>query len=348
MTGRLNRQTAPLESVKMNNTQIILRSRPTGMVGPDNFELRSREAPAPAEGQLLVRNLYLSVDPYMRGRMNAAATYAANFEVGEVVPGRAVGRVVTSRHPGFAEGDTVLGGLGWENYSLSDGSGLRKLPDDAEQLSAYLGVLGMPGFTGYYGLLEIGRPQPGETVYVSGAAGAVGSVVGQVAKLRGCRVVGSAGSDEKVAYLLGLGFDRAFNYRAVSSLREELRSACPDGIDIYFDNVGGETLEAALAAMNNHGRIVACGSISRYNDPEPRPGPNNLSLVVGRRLKIQGFIIGDHADHYPAFEADMTRWLAEGKLHYRETVAEGIESAPEAFVHLFTGDKIGKQIVRVG
>ncbi len=333
---------------KMDNTQIVLKSRPRGMVALENFEVRSGAAPTPAEGQLLVKNLYLSVDPYMRGRMNAAPSYAANFEVGEVVPGRTVGRVVATRNPSFAEGDVVLGGLGWENYSLTDGSGLRKLPEDAEHLSAYLGVLGMPGFTGYYGLLEIGRPRSGETVYVSGAGGAVGSVVGQVAKLKGCRVVGSAGSDEKVAYLLELGFDAAFNYRTVSSLREAVASVCPSGLDIYFDNVGGDTLEAALAAMNSYGRIVACGSISRYNDAEPRPGPSNLFLVVTRRLTIQGFIISDHEDHRPAFETDMERWLAAGELRYRETVTEGIESAPEAFLRLFTGAKIGKQIVRVG
>lgn len=332
----------------MNNTQIILKSRPKGMVTLENFEVRTGEAPTPGEGQLLVKNLFLSVDPYMRGRMNAARTYAANFEVGEVVPGRTVGRVIASRNPGFAEGDTVLTGLGWENYSLSAGRGLRRLPDDAEHLSAYLGVLGMPGFTGYYGLLEIGRPRPGETVYVSGAAGAVGSVVGQIAKLAGCRVVGSAGSDEKVAHLLELGFDGAFNYRDAGSLREAVRSACPDGIDIYFDNVGGETLEAALATMNTYGRIVACGAISRYNDAGLRPGPNNMFLVIARRLKIQGFIVSDHEAHRSAFEADMTRWLAEGKVRYRETVTEGVENAPKAFLQLFTGNKIGKQLVRVG
>lgn len=332
----------------MNNTQIVLKRRPTGMVALDDFELRSVPAPTPNEGQLLIENLYLSVDPYLRGRMNASASYAARFELGAVVPGSAVGRVIASRHPDFAEGDAVLGTLGWQTHALSDGSRLRKLPADAEHLSAFLGVLGMPGFTAWYGLLEIGRPQPGETLYVSGAAGAVGSVVGQIAKLKGCRVVGSTGSAEKVAHLRELGFDEAFDYRAVGDLRQALRSACPEGIDIYFDNVGGETLESALATMNLHGRIVACGAISRYNDSEPRPGPSNLSLVVGRRLKIQGFIIGDHEDHRSAFERDMTRWLAEGGVRYRETVTEGIERTPEAFLQLFSGDKIGKQIVRVG
>ena len=317
------------------------------MVDLADFELRTVPTPTPREGQLLIKNLFLSVDPYMRGRMNAAKTYAANFPVGEVVPGRPVGQVVSSRHPVFAEGDTVLTGLGWEPFSLSDGDGLRKLPADAEHLSTYLGVLGMPGFTGYYGLLHVGKPKPGETVYVSGAAGAVGSVVGQIAKLAGCRVVGSAGGPNKVAHLRELGFDETIDYRVAGNMRHAVAKACPEGIDVYFDNVGGDSLEAAIANMNQYGRIVACGGISLYNDAEPRPGPNNMFLVIGRRLTIQGFIVSDHVQHQEAFERDMTRWLSEGHVRFDETVSEGIESAPQAFINLFTGEKLGKQIVKL-
>jgi len=327
--------------------EIRLVARPKGFPDEDLFELAETPIPDPAEGQLLVRNAYFSVDPYMRPRMNDVRSYVSPFTLGEAMTGGAVGRVAVSRHPGFDEGDWVQHGLGWREWALSDGSGVRKVDPTGAPVSTSLGALGMPGFTAYYGLFELGRPEPGETVFVSGAAGAVGSAAGQMAKIAGCRVLGCAGSPEKVAWLRELGFDHAFDYRE-QTLRDAVETAAPDGIDIYFDNVGGDQLEAAIGALRTRGRIVACGSISRYNDVEAAPGPRNMFMVVTKRLRIQGYIISDHYDGFGDFLARAQEWVREGRLHYRETVVDGIENAPKAFLGLLRGENVGKMLVKVG
>jgi NADPH-dependent curcumin reductase CurA len=327
--------------------EIRLVARPKGFPGEELFEVAEAAIPDPADGQILIRNAYFSVDPYMRGRMNDVRSYVAPFTLGEAMTGGAVGRVAASRNEKLAEGDWVLHQLGWREWALSDGAGVRKIDASHAPVSTALGVLGMPGFTAYYGLFHIGEPQPGDTVFVSGAAGAVGSAVGQMAKIAGCRVIGSAGSPEKIAWIRELGCDGAFDYHDVP-VSSALRELAPDGIDVYFDNVGGDHLEAAIGAMRNHGRIVACGSISRYNDVEPSPGPRNMFMVVTKRLRMQGYIISDHYEHFPAFVEKATEWVREGRLAYRETVIEGIENAPKAFVGLLRGENLGKMLVQVG
>ena len=303
--------------------------------------------PDPADGQVLIRNAYFSVDPYMRPRMNDVRSYVAPFTLGEAMTGGAVGRVAVSRNARYPEGDWVLHQLGWREWALSDGAALRRLDPAAAPVSTSLGVLGMPGFTAWYGLFVLGLPQEGETVLVSGAAGAVGSAAGQMAAIAGCRVIGSAGSEQKLAWLRELGFDAVFNYREQTP-REALAELAPDGIDIYFDNVGGDHLEAAIGALRTYGRVVACGSISRYNDAEAAPGPRNMFLVVTKRLRLQGFIISDHFDRFGEFAREATAWVADGRLQYRETVVDGIENAPKAFLGLLRGENIGKMLVKVG
>ncbi|MGH3077482.1 MAG: NADP-dependent oxidoreductase [Gaiellaceae bacterium] len=327
--------------------EIRLVARPQGFPGEELFEIAETPIPEPGEGQLLVRNAYFSVDPYMRPRMNDVRSYVAPFTLGEPMSGGAVGRVAVSRSDRYAEGDWVVHGLGWREWALSDGSGMRKVDPSVAPVSTALGVLGMPGLTAYYGLFELGRPQAGETVFVSGAAGAVGSAAGQMAKIAGCRVVGSAGSAAKIEWLRELGFDEAFDYRGRPA-REALAEAAPDGIDVYFDNVGGDQLEAAIGALHTHGRVVACGSVSRYNDVEPSPGPRNMFMVVTKRLRIQGYIINDHWDRFPEFLERATEWVRDGRLRYRETVVEGIDNAPRAFLGLLRGENIGKMLVKVG
>ena len=327
--------------------EIRLVARPVGFPGEDLFEIAETAIPDPGEGQLLVRNAYFSVDPYMRPRMNDVRSYVAPFTLGEAMTGGAVGRVAVSRNPAFEEGQWVLHPLGWREWALSDGSGMRRIDAGAAPVSTALGVLGMPGFTAYYGLFELGGPKEGETVFVSGAAGAVGSAAGQMAKIAGCRVIGSAGSNDKLAWLRELGFDDAFNYRERRA-RDALAEAAPEGIDIYFDNVGGEHLEAAIGRMRTNGRVVMCGSISRYNDAEPAPGPSNLFMVVTKRLRLQGYIISDHFDRFSSFYQQAQEWVRDGRLRYRETVIEGIENAPGAFLGLLRGENIGKMLVKVG
>jgi hypothetical protein len=327
--------------------EIRLVARPQGVPDEDLFELAESRIPDPADGQLLVRNSYFSVDPYMRPRMNDVRSYVAPFTLGEAMTGGAVGQVAASRNPRYAEGDWVLHQLGWREWALSDGSALRRVDPSVAPLSTSLGVLGMPGFTAWYGLFVLGAPAEGETVLVSGAAGAVGSAAGQMARLAGRRVIGSAGTEEKLAWLRELGFDDVFNYRKQSP-RAALAELAPNGIDIYFDNVGGDHLEAAIGALRTYGRVVACGSISRYNDAEPTPGPRNMFMVVTKRLRLQGYIITDHYDRFAEFAAQAGAWFAEGKLQYRETVIEGIENAPRAFLGLLRGENIGKMLVKVG
>jgi NADPH-dependent curcumin reductase CurA len=326
--------------------EIRLVAHPSGLPGESLFEVVESQVPEPAEGQLLIHNAYFSVDPYMRPRTGDARAYVAPLTLGEAMTGGAVGRVAVSRHPGFAEGEWVLHTLGWREWALSDGRYAWKIDPEVAPVSTALGVLGPPGFTAYYGLFEVGRPQPEETVFVSGASGAVGSTAGQMAKIAGCRVLGSAGSPEKVAWLRELGFDEAFDYRA-RAVREALAEAAPEGIDLYFDNVGGDHLEAAIGALRNHGRIVACGWMSRYGAAEPA-APRNLFMVVTKRLRIEGFRISDHLDRFPEFQAKAGKWLREGRLRYRETVIHGIENAPDAFLGLLRGESVGKMLVEVG
>jgi NADPH-dependent curcumin reductase len=328
------------------NSQILLRSRPVGAPTADNFVLVESPIPPVAEGQVLRRTLYLSLDPYMRGRMSAGPSYAAPAEVGKVMVGGAVSQVVESRDPAFAPGDFVLGYDGWQSYGLSAGQFLRKLDPALGPVSYALGVLGMPGMTAYVALLDIGKPKPGETVVVSAASGAVGSVVGQIAKIKGCRVVGFAGSADKCRYVTEeLGFDACINYKT-QDLDAALLAACPNGIDVYYDNVAGAILEAVLRHINIGARIPLVGLISQYNAEELPPGPN-LGVLLTRRALIQGFLVGDHNDRYAAFQADVSGWLREGRLKYREDVVEGLANAPLAFLGLFEGKNFGKLLVRV-
>ncbi|NUR78276.1 MAG: NADP-dependent oxidoreductase [Thermoleophilia bacterium] len=322
--------------------EVVLAARPQGEPKESDFELRETDAREPADGEVLVRNVFVSVDPYMRGRMTGVRTYVGPYDVGGSIDGGAVGRVIASRYEGLVEGDWVSSMLGWTEGGIAEGSRLRKLDPSIAPPSTALGVLGMPGFTAWIGLVEIADVQAGETIYVSGAAGAVGSVAVQIAKLKDLRVIGSAGSDEKAEWLRSLGAE-AFNYR--EALPKE---ALADGIDVYFDNVGGAQLEAALSALRPFGRVVACGAISRYNDEHPEPGPRNLGFVVSKRLRIQGFIVTDHLERFGAFLREVGPWVAEGKLESRETVFEGIENVPTAFAGLFRGENTGKMLVRVG
>ena len=327
--------------------EIHLLNRPEGTPQPSDFGLVRAPDPDAGEGDVVVGNLWMSVDPYMRGRMRDAKSYAAPWRLNAVCDGRAVGRVLDSRHPGFAPGDLVRSLFGWREIFAAPGDALEKLDGAYPQPQHYLSVLGGTGLTAYIGLLDLCDPQRGETVFVSGAAGAVGSVAGQIARIRGCRVIGSAGSDAKVALLSEeFGFDAGFNYKRQDPM-DALPALAPEGVDVYFDNVGGRHLEAALEQMNNFGRIAACGSISRYNDTTPAPGPANIGQVVPKRLQMRGFVVTDHLQRLPQFEADMKGWIASGDMRVRETVVDGLENAVEAFLGLFRGENTGKMLVRL-
>jgi NADPH-dependent curcumin reductase CurA len=327
--------------------EIRLVARPRGVPVPSDFELVERDVPEPRDGEIVVRNAYVSVDPYMRGRMNDVKSYVPPFALDEPLTGAAVGQVVASRSDRWADGAWVLHDHGWREVAISDGRGVRAVDPAVAPISTALGVLGMPGLTAFVGIVDIANVAEGETVFVSGAAGAVGSVAVQLARLRGARVVASAGSAEKLAWLDELGVDASFDYKQTTT-RDALRELAPDGIDVYFDNVGGETLEAAIGAMNLHGRIVACGAVSRYNATEALPGPRNLFMVVTKRLRMQGFIVFDHYSRFGAFLDEVGPAVADGSISYRETVVEGIEHAPEAFIGMLSGTNIGKMLVRVG
>lgn len=327
------------------NLQIRLASRPHGRVSEDNFRFTREPIPSPAAGEVLVKVHYLSLDPYMRGRMDDAKSYAAKVELGEVMVGGTVGEVVKSRDDRFQPGDTVVGMLGWQQYGVSPGSTLRKIDTARVAESAYLGTVGMPGVTAWYGLLHIGEPKPGETVVVSAASGAVGSVVGQIAKVKGCRVVGIAGGPAKCAYVVDeLGFDACIDYKA-GRLAADLAAATPDGIDVYFDNVGGEILDTVLTRLNPFARIPLCGLISGYNG-QPMAIHNVRSFLVNR-VKLQGFIVTEHAEVWPEALRQLGEWVAEGRIRYRETITEGLENAPHAFMGLLEGMNFGKQLVKV-
>ena len=328
--------------------QIVLASRPTGWPTAANFALTEADQSDLADGQIRVRNLFMSVDPYMRGRMNDAESYVPPFRLGKPLEGGAIGTVIESRSPELTAGNLVLHMLGWRDEAVLPARQARKIAVAAGlSPSAYLGVLGMPTLTAYVGLLDIASLQADDTVFVSGAAGAVGSMAGQIAKLKGAaRVIGSAGGDEKVRWLREIGFDAAFNYRA-GSVVEQLREAAPAGIDVYFDNVGADHLDAALVILNNHGRVAMSGAIAHYNATEPPVGPSNLGLVITKRLTLRGFIVTDHQHRMPDMIADVSAWLRDGKLSHAETVVDGLEHAPEAFIDLLRGANTGKMIVRL-
>ena len=337
----------------MTNRRVLLKSRPVGEPKPTDFEIADSPAPKPQDGEILVRTIWLSLDPYMRGRMNDVKSYAASVELGQPMVGGTVGEVVESRDAAFAPGDFVLSYGGWQTYHAAKSAGARvgafgpmKLDPKAAPISTALGVLGMPGMTAYVGLYDLGQPKPGETVVVSAAAGAVGSAVGQLAKIRGCRAIGIAGSKDKCEYVVReLGFDACVSY-GTPDLAAELRDACPKGIDVYFDNVGGDVLKAVLRLVNPFARIPLCGIISQYNATELPAGPN-LAPVLVNRVTIRGFIVSDHVDRMPQFLADCARWVREGRLKYREDIVDGLDHAPEAFIGLLRGRNTGKMLVKV-
>jgi NADPH:quinone reductase len=329
------------------NLKILLKSRPTGMPTMENFQFVEEEVPVPKDGEILIKTLYLSVDPYMRGRMSDAKSYVAPFPVGEVLTGGVVGQVVESHNENFRVGELVTAELGWARYSVSDGQKVRKIDPTAGPITTALGVLGMPGLTAYFGLLDIGKPQPGETVVVSGAAGAVGSVAGQIAKIKGCRVVGIAGSETKVRYLVDeLGFDAAVNYKT-DNLHAALKQACPNGVDVYFDNVGGDVTDAVIYRINTNARIVLCGQIAQYNLEKVDVGPRLFTQLLIKSAMVKGFIVTQYAQRANEGIQALSQWLREGRIKYSEHIVEGLENAVDAFLGLFRGDNIGKQLVHV-
>lgn len=332
------------------NRKISLASRPAGMPTLDNFEIADAEMPEPQAGEILIRTLYLSVDPYMRGRMSERKSYIPPFAVHEVITGGGIGEVVESRSDAFQPGDIVAGQLGWQLYSTAQPAqaGIRKVDPTLAPVTTALGVLGMPGLTAYFGLLDIGQPAAGETVVVSGAAGAVGTLVCQIAKLKGCRVVAIAGSDEKNRYLTGeLGVDAAINYKTSTDMKAALREACPEGVDVYFDNVGGEISDFVAARIKHGARIVICGQISLYNLEGQDVGPRVQPYLLVNSARMQGFIVTDYAARSAEGIQQLGQWLAAGKLRYAENIVEGFENTPQAFLGLFTGDNLGKQLVKV-
>lgn len=330
------------------NKQILLASRPVGFPVEANFQLVETPMPQPGEGEFLVGASYLSVDPYMRGRMNEARSYADPVKLGEVMTGAVVGKVLESRHPKFAVGEYVMSAFGWQQYAVSNGTGVRKVDPSVAPISTSLGVLGMPGLTAYFGLLEICAPKEGETVVVSGAAGAVGSYVGQIAKIKGCHTVGIAGDDAKIRWITEeLGYDAAFNYKTETDYRAALAARCPKGIDVYFDNVGGAITDAVFSLINPRARIGICGQIALYNLEKPELGPRLLPQVLVRQAKVEGFLVFQFAERYGAALRELTEWVKSGQLRYREEIAEGIENAPRAFLSMLRGGNTGKQLVRI-
>ncbi|RVA55481.1 NADP-dependent oxidoreductase [Mesorhizobium sp. M7A.F.Ca.US.001.01.1.1] len=333
-----------------SNTRIVLAARPQGRPKPDDFRIETVDGVQPGEGELLLQILYLSLDPYMRGRMNATKSYARPVDVDGVMEGGTVARVVISRHPEFTEGDIVLSHSGWQSFALSDGVGLRKLDPAAAPITTALGVLGMPGFTAYAGLLTIGQPKPGETVVVAAASGAVGSAVGQIARIKGARAVGIAGGADKCAFVRDeLGFDAVVDHRA-DDFAEQLKAACPGGIDIYFENVGGPVWDAVFPLLNEFARVPVCGLIAQYNviaDGGVDRLPVLMQQVLHRSLTIRGFIQREFVDQRPAFYREMAEWISSGRVRYREDIVDGIENAPQAFLGLLDGKNFGKLIVRI-
>lgn len=330
------------------NRQITLGSRPLGFPKISDFQLVYAALPSLAAGEALVRTLYLSLDPHMRGRMDDTESHALPVAIGEVMPGGAVAVVVQSEDPGFRTGQVVEGMLGWQEYTVARCSELRKVDPDLAPISTALGVLGMPGLAAYFGLLELGAPRDGETVVVSGAAGAVGMFVGQIARIRGCRVVGVAGSEAQISWLRDeLGFDAAFSHRVGVDLEVALEELCPAGVDVYFDNVGGVVSDAVIRRINRRARIVVCGQTSQYNLAAPELGPRWLSRLVMRQARVEGFLVSDYAERFPEGREQLAAWLKQGELRYREDIAQGIEAAPQAFISMLQGNNQGNQLVRL-
>jgi NADPH-dependent curcumin reductase CurA len=328
--------------------RVVLVRRPPGEPAESDFRVEEVAMPEPKHGEVLVKVAYLSLDPYQRGRMRDAASYAAAVGLGEVMTGGTVGEVVRSSNPRFAVGDIVEDRLGWQEYAIGGGATMRKVDPSLAPISTANGVLGMPGMTAYFGLLDVGQPKPGETIVVSAASGAVGQVVGQIGKIMGCRVVGIAGGARKCAFVTDeLGFDACLDYKAEKDLGAALRAACPSGIDVYFDNVGGEITDAVLLNINFFGRVALCGSISQYNATGPSMGPRLLGTFVGKRVRAQGFIVTDYAGKLEPAMRQMGEWIKNGKLKYREDVVEGIDKAPRAFIGLLRGENFGKMLVKM-
>ena len=337
----------------LTSREWALAARPVGMPKASDFQMKSVDVPEPGEGEIQVKNEWMSVDPYMRGRMTDQESYVPPFQIGETMQGGAVGRVTASNHPDYAVGDLISTMAGWrEAFTAKPEEAMaQKLPETGIPDSAFLGVVGMPGLTAYGGLLKIGEPKEGDTVFVSGAAGAVGSTVCQIAKIKGCTVIGSAGGPDKVEFVKSLGVDEVIDYKAVDGykgLLAALKTAAPKGIDIYFDNVGGDHLQAAIEVAKVGARMPLCGMITQYNNTEPTPGPHNIIMAVGKSLKLQGFIVTNYFDLQPQFVKDMAGWIMGGQMKFQETVMEGIEEAPEAFMGLFKGANTGKMLVKLG
>jgi len=330
------------------NRKIVLKSRPVGMPTAANFEMSEVSVPSIQEGELLLKSKFVSVDPYMRGRMSDAKSYTAPFEIGQPIAGGVVAEVIESKHPDFKAGEDVIGMFPWQEIFTVPGNIANKVDGNLAPLGYYLGILGMPGLTAYFGLLDIGKPQKGETVVVSGAAGAVGVVVGQIAKIHGCRVVGIAGDDQKTAYLKDeLGFDEVINYKTEPNIAKAIEAACPSGVDVYFDNVGGEISDAVVAQINNNARIIICGQISLYNATSQPVGPRIQPTLLKKSALMQGFIISKYATQFPEGVKQLAKWLLEGKLVYKQTITKGFENLPQAFLGLFEGDNMGKALVEI-
>ena len=329
------------------NRQIQLSARPANYPKESDFDLVESPVPEPREGEVLVQALWLSLDPYQRGRMRASQPYATPKELGQVIGGGGVGKSVRSRTPAFTVGEVVEGPLGWQEFAVSDGNNLRRVDQSLGPLSTALGILGMPGMTAYFGFLEIGQPRPGDTVVVSAASGAVGQVVGQISKIMGCRTVGIAGTAEKVEYLKSdLGFDAGINYKT-ENVDAALAKVCPLGVDVYFDNVGGVITDAVFDHLNVGARISICGSISQYNQDEPEPGPRKMGLLVGKQARAQGFLVGQFRNQHDEGRQRIAGWIKEGRIKYREDVVEGLENAPVAFIGLMKGENFGKLLVKI-
>ncbi|MBM7071646.1 NADP-dependent oxidoreductase [Shewanella sp. 202IG2-18] len=331
----------------MKAHQIILKSRPEGMPTSDNFDLSPVKLPSLQDNEVLVKNLWMSVDPYMRGRMIDRKSYIAPFQIGEALEGGAIGEIIESKNSALPVGTKVSHMLGWRSHFVSAAEGLTALPVTAIDDSHFLGVMGMPGMTAWVGLNRIAKLKEGETLFVSAASGAVGSIVCQLGKMMGAKVVGSVGSDEKATTLKSLGIDEVINYKTTQNLDKALAKAAPEGIDVYFENVGGEHLVAALNNMKDYGRIAVCGMIAQYNDIAPTPGPSNLAQIIIKKLRVEGFIVFDHWEHYDEFAQEMGQYLASGKIKAEQTVFEGLEKAPEAFIGLFEGKNKGKMVVKL-
>jgi NADPH-dependent curcumin reductase CurA len=331
----------------LTSREVRLKSRPQGLPTAGNFEIASVDLPAPGPGEVQVRNSWMTVDPYMRGRMNDVKSYVPPFQIGEALQGGAVGEVVASNDPAFKAGDAVQSFLGWREAFNAPAGAVQKLDTHGLPIQAFLGVAGMPGLTAYAGLLKVAALKPGDVVFVSAAAGAVGQVVCQIAKIKGHTVVGSAGGADKVAFLKEIGVDHVIDYKAEKDLTAALTRAAPDGIDVYFENVGGAHLEAALNCARPFARFALCGMISQYNDTDAGPGIHGLIQAVGKQIRLEGFIVSSHNDLAPAFVKDMAEWIGSGKLKYRETVEAGIDKAPDAFLKLFKGENLGKMLVKL-